>query len=221
MAAKYWIYGDRIVMSTNFGVTWTNSGAPINGWSSIASSVDGRYLIAGTEDIPFSIFTSTDAGGSWTTNDVPSERWWCVASSAGGTKLIAGSVPGNPGQQGVICTSTNSGASWISNNVPDLFWSTVASSADGCKLVAATFNGQIYTLETTPAPVLNITSSAMNVLLSWIVPSTTFVLQVTSDITSGVWSEVDVSPTLNLTNLNYEVRLPVMAESKFFRLATK
>jgi alpha-D-ribose 1-methylphosphonate 5-triphosphate synthase subunit PhnH len=97
-------------------------------------------------------------------------------------------------------------------------WTSVAMSADGSKLVAVSRPGGIYTLQTTPAPQLNLATSSSNLALSWIIPSTNFVLQQSSDLTS--WADVTNTPVLNLTNLQNEVILSPTSSSGFYRLKT-
>ncbi len=120
-------------------------------------------------------------------------------------------------QGGLIYTSTNSGATWKSNNVPSLSWRAVASSADGCKLVAVA-DGGIYTWQTTPHPVLNVTQSGASLVLSWIIPSQPFVLQENADLAATHWTDVAGAPVLNLTNLQHQVTLPLSAACRFYRL---
>ena len=127
--------------------TWTQTSAPEELWSYVASSADGTKLVASATDFlkPDSgmIYTSTNSGSTWITNDVPNDQWFSVASSADGTKLVAtGQYDYGNGQ---IYTSTNGGTMWISNNVPVVFWTSVSSSADGTKLVALAVTNLVYT----------------------------------------------------------------------------
>jgi hypothetical protein len=77
---------------------------------------------------------------------------------------------------------------WTSNSVPVQYWASVASSADGGKLVAVARGGGIWTSQTTPSPQLNLSPLDGNFLLSWIIPSTNFVLEQSSDLIS--WGDV-------------------------------
>jgi len=104
----------------------------------------------------------------------------------------------------------------MSNNVPDVF--VVASSADGGKLAAVANGGGIYVSQSTPTPLLNVVRSGTNLVLSWIVPSKSFVLQHNSDLTTTNWMDVTNTPTLNLTNLQNEVVLSATSGSRFYRL---
>jgi photosystem II stability/assembly factor-like uncharacterized protein len=219
-----------IYASTNSGLTWMPTGAPTNEvWRSIASSADGSILIAGSaEFIPSltygGVYTSTNFGMTWTSNNVPNAQWQSVASSADGTKLIAVAVE----PSGLIYRSTNSGTTWILNNTPpNKSWNSVASSADGDKLVAAPLGDQsfnpapIYTLQITPVPQLNLTLLSDNLALSWIVPSTNFVLQQNCDLSPANWVTLTNAPTLNFTNLQNQVMLSITNASGFFRLITQ
>ena len=80
-------------------------------------------------------------------------------------------------------------------------------------------DGNIYTSQTTPAPQLNLTPSPTNFTLGWTVPSTNFVLQQSTDLTS--WGNVTNLPVLNCTNLQHQVTLPLNGDYGFYRLATQ
>jgi len=162
---------NHIFVSTNSGITWVQTGAPFAGWSSIASSADGRELIAATSF-----------------------------------------MPGN-----TIYTSTDAGATWVSNSIPGQFTYFVTCSADGNELIAASRVG-VYTALNTPTPQMNITPTNGNLALSWLVPSTNFVLQRSTDL-SG-WTDLTNQPALNLTNLHDEVSLPFSGSGGFYRLKT-
>ena len=205
--------GRGIYTSTDSGATWTATGPlyPYLAWTSIASSADGAKLVAA---FGFGgIYTSTDSGATWAqATNGPSGA--LVASSADGSKLVASFGGGG------IYTSTDSGATWAqTTNGPS--GALVASSADGSKLVAAVSGGGIYTLQTTPAPVLNIIPSSDNLAFSWLVSSTNFVLQQSSDLCTANWTDVtNNTPTLNLTNLQNQVALPRPSGNAFYRLKT-
>ena len=131
---------DRQAVSTKniggIGVLWETHG-PVAKWQSVASSADGRKLVA----VAYGgqIYTSTDSGVSWTPQ-TDNQYWQSVASSADGSKLVA-VVDG-----GRIWTSDKGGEGWIEHpELPPLSWTSVASSADGSKLVALAWEGQIYT----------------------------------------------------------------------------
>jgi hypothetical protein len=99
----------------------------------------------------------------------------------------------------------------------------VVSSADGGKLAAIASGpggGGIWTLQTAPAPQMNTTPANGNLTLSWIIPSTNFVLEQNLDLTSTNWTDATNMPVLNLTNLQDELTLPLTNGSGFYRLAT-
>jgi photosystem II stability/assembly factor-like uncharacterized protein len=138
-----------IYTSTDFGMTWTQTTAPSDVWTSVASSVDGTRFV-GVVGTSFDenvgewlgggpIYTSADSGATWSRTSAPSNHWSSVASSADGTKLVA------PMADGLIYTSTNLGDTWAPTSAPQGSWSSVASSADGSKLVAADWSFAIYT----------------------------------------------------------------------------
>jgi hypothetical protein len=206
---------------------------PSQNWSSICSSADGNKLAAvglsTSITIPDGqhistyggIGISTNSGASWTTNNNFNAS--SVASSADGSKLIAGNASG-------IYVSTDLGMTWIQEtNITG----SIACSADGNKLVVATQSlttspggalffipGPIYTSFSTPTPSMNITPANGNLMLSWIIPSTNFVLQQNSDLTTTNWTDVTNTPVLNLTNLQNEVILSPPGSNVFYRLKT-
>jgi photosystem II stability/assembly factor-like uncharacterized protein len=218
-------YLGYIYTSTNSGAMWKQqTNAPFSSWYGIASSADGTKLVAvgrspGLGQIG-GLYTSTNSGGTWTSNAAPvlnsflSLNWSGVAISADGARIVA--VASGSGVS--IYASTNSGVSWQTNDAPNANWQTIASSADGSKSVAALYDGGIYTSQTTPSPQLNINPSTNKIAISWIIPSTNFVLQRSSNLLS--WANVTNPPTLNLTNLQNQVTLSASNRSGFYRLKT-
>ena len=221
-----------IYTSPDSGVTWTQTSAPSNSWSSVASSPDGTKLVAvisyDRSGSGGPIYTSTDSGATWTQSSALPHRWASVASSADGTKLVAvvGKVAGEYGD-GLIYTSTNSGATWMpQSSAPNEYWTAVASSADGSKVVAvASVDGAIYTLQfpippppPQPSPQLSIGASGGSLGVSWLVPSTLFVLQQNIDLGSPNWTDLPTPPTLNFTNLYYQVAVSPSFAAGFYRL---
>ena len=128
-------YGTSVFTSMNAGETWiTNyvTALPWT-WTSVASSADGRVLVAAKELVSFHdhfYFKSTNSGVTWFSIGVPPigdfDR---LVLSADGSQLAAAN-------NGGIYTSTDSGVTWISNNAPKANWVSIAMSADGSKLVA-------------------------------------------------------------------------------------
>jgi hypothetical protein len=125
--------------------------------------------------------------------------------------------------EGGIFISTNSGKiwTWTGSSAPPSYWGGIAFSADGANMVAAVgpeAKGGIYIRKSIVMPQLNIAHSTTNLLLSWIIPSTNFVMQQSSNLIS--WSTVTNTPTLNLTNLQNQVTLALSNKSGFYRLKT-
>jgi len=124
---------------SSFGLRWSLQG-PVKNWISVASSSDGRKLLAAAID--GQLYTSNDFGATWTARETV-RHWYSVASSADGTKLVAGDAGG------LIYTSSDSGVTWISRG-KIAYWEGIASSSDGTKLVAAAsrpggIGGLLYT----------------------------------------------------------------------------
>jgi len=117
-----------------------------------------------------------------------------------------------------VYVSTNAGLAWRTNSIPIDNWISVCSSADGNKLIAVSNNGLAYTWQSTPSPSLKLTRWGANLTFSWLVPSTSFVLQQSADLTS--WMFVTNTPLLNLTNLHNQVTLTPSNSSGFYRLTT-
>ena len=229
-------YPGQIFMSTNMGVTWTLVNFP---WDvtldSIACSADGSTWVVGggAAGDGSGIFVTTDSGATWISNGVPAlghVYWSSVASSADGSTLVGVATSQNLDSKGasLIFTSTNFGMTWIQADAPVKAWRGVASSADGCRLVGLAGNwsviippypGSIYTAQIMPAPRVNITPLAGEFTLSWLVPSTNFVLQSSADLSS--WMDLTNQPVLNLTKLQNEISLPLSGgNGGFYRLKT-
>jgi photosystem II stability/assembly factor-like uncharacterized protein len=219
---KLFATGFSICISTNDGLTWTNISEPdLNSWS-VACSADGsKLVVANLNAAPG--YISTNSGATWTPISVL-ENCYMVASSADGTTIAAA----NPDYlDGMVCTSTDFGATWTTNNLPVEEWFGIASSADGNKLVAVTgafdsydSGGAVYTSYTPPSPQLNLAPASGNLALSWLVPSTNFVLQQNLDLTTGNWVTLTNTPTLNFANLQNQVMLSPVSGEGFYRLVT-
>lgn len=204
-----------IYSSTNSGATWVSNSVPNMFWGSVAASADGRKLVGVCENgILNSVYTSADSGLAWASNNVPAGKSGAVvASSADGNKLAAAVFGG-----GSIYTSADGGNHWTQTDAPKTDWKTVVSSADGSRLLAAATRGGLYTSYSTPAPLLSIARAGADLSLSWIIPSTNFVMQQSPDLTS--WAHLTNAPRLNLTNLQNEIMLSAPNGRGFYRLAT-
>ncbi len=98
-------------------------------------------------------------------------------------------------------------------------WWALAASADGRRLVAAPLVGGIYSYYSPQNPTLDIGVSPGTIELSWLVPSTNFVLQQAAGLENPNWEAVTNVPVLNLTNLHYEITTPAANHKAFYRLA--
>jgi hypothetical protein len=198
-----------IYTSTNFGFAWTATALPAQTWSSrsVACSADGKQLIAsGLEGT----YVSTNFGGTWRLAISEAGK---VASSADGTRLA---VAGN-----FVYTSGDSGVTWMTNSGPKVC-AFIVSSADGCELVVGAptqYGLGLWIGRFVPSPRIDFASSNGNVALSWTIPSTNFILQENSDLTTTNWSDVTATPQLNLTDLQDHVTLPESAGDAFYRLS--
>lgn len=225
-----------IFTSTDSGTTWTSNsisadfpvGDPPN-WTSVASSANGATLLGmrtlsyyNSSNVP-RVFTSTNFGDTWTSKDLPTGGSGFVALSADGSRLLA--------SKGHIYISTNAGVTWMQNTIPgqQYGWGygCVASSADGNKLflaLGADDFGQpnsIYTYYSPPRPQLYLMPSENNLTLSWMVPSTNFVVQQRLDLSTGNWVTLTDAPRCNPTNLHNQINFSPSNSSGFFRLMTQ
>ena len=207
-----YLIGGSVYLSTNSGAKWTMANLPTDHWNCVASSADGSKLAAAAIDGP--IYVSTNSGTVWTATSSSNNYWASLASSADGTRLAAAGP-------GFLLTSEDSGLTWESNNVPALAWRSVASSADGHKLVATAYGAGIYTLQTSPTPLLSISASSADSLLSWSLPSQNFILQQNSELGSSNWTNVGAAPVLNFKTLRNEVLITAPNERMFYRLTAQ
>jgi len=117
--------------STNSGASWTSKDVE-EASTSIASSSDGKYLVAAT--LNHGIHVSTNWGDTWTLTAAPTAtKWISVSSSFDGRILLAVATGGCcPG----VYISTNSGAMWT-RTINDYRFHRVASSSDANVLFAA------------------------------------------------------------------------------------
>ncbi len=118
-------------------------------WRSIASSADGRKLVAAAyQDVANTqltgVFTSDNFGETWIRRPTPAVSAYRVASSADGTRLAMVE------RFGKIYTSSDSGVTWSAGMFEGGF-NSVASSADGSVLVAVQANGTNPATEPTAA----------------------------------------------------------------------
>ena len=204
----------QIYISTNSGNNWRPAAA---GGYSVATSANGSVLVA-TEFTGYyfgipqgGTYISTNSGISWRTNPIVGSF---VASSADGKRLIISIYASE------YYASTDSGVTWVTNSTPFSSYA-FALSADGCRLFATSFSQGIWVGQVDPSPQLNLAAADTSLALSWLVPSTDFVLQQNLYLTTTNWVTLTNAPTLNFTNLNNELTLPPSNSSGFFRLITQ
>jgi photosystem II stability/assembly factor-like uncharacterized protein len=201
--------GDKIYTSTNAGLSWTAPfNCPVNSWNAIASSADGTHLVATCSS---GTYISSNSGGIWTTSKIGGVS---AASSADGSKLIICANTAN------VCISTNFGISWVTNIFLNQTCSSAALSADGDELVVgASGGGGLWVASSILSPRLILAQTNGSLALSWLIPSTNFVVQQSPDLIS--WSSITDQPALNLTNLNYEMNFAPSNAGGFFRLVSQ
>ena len=117
-------YPGNVYLSTDAGLTWTETSLPTNNWDSVAESADGTKMVAlansGLATVGTGgggIFTSTDSGATWVSNNVPSWAWTCAAMSADGNEIIA--TTGAPALTGGIYVSQTTPAPVLDLSDPD------------------------------------------------------------------------------------------------------
>lgn len=109
-------------------------------WRSIASSADGKKLVAAahrdgaTSTQGGGVFTSNDYGVTWTPRTSLAVSAYRVASSSDGSRLVMAE------RFGKIYTSIDAGVTWSAGTFEGGF-NSVASSADGSVLLAVQANG--------------------------------------------------------------------------------
>jgi hypothetical protein len=202
----------HVATTTNAGLTWTtNTTLPGSGGIRVAASADGHRLLA--MRMGATVYASTNYGATWASNSLPpNSSWLAPACSADGSRLTV------IAQKGLIYSSTNSGLTMISNSAPGLVWQSVASSADGNCVFAAPSGGKIWVRRTAPVPVLALTTSPPGPVLSWVLPSATFVVQQSASLQPPAWTGLSNAPLLNLTNLQYQLLLSPANDSGYYRL---
>ena len=216
-----------VYLSTDSGNSWTHAGLPPFPQWTVASPAAGTKLVAAdfadSNNISGHIFTSTDSGNTWVSNTLVSGFFQSVAISADGSKIVAAT------RDPYVLVSTNFGGSWVTNNLPGggSYFAGVALSADGGRVITGSLflsgfggsPGLSYISQSVDAPSLLLATSPANLVLSWLVPSTNFVVQQSPDLIS--WSSITDTPALNLTNLNNELTLSPTNSSGFFRLISR
>ena len=214
-------YVGSTYVSTNYGQVWTENYASASTWQRVACSADGGRQIAIGNGL---LWLSLDGGATWqepTNPDMVGDRASLAISASAEHMVLA--FDANLG--GAIFASSNTGLTWSRTDAPITNWTSVASSADASQLVACSHGwpngGQIYMSRTLPRPTLSIVSRSRSMSLSWLVPSLNFVLQQNPDLSTTNWTDVTAKPSLNYTNLNYEVTVAHTVGAMFYKLASR
>jgi hypothetical protein len=140
-----------IFLSTNSGLTGTQAAVPYSFWLGVASSANGKTLIAinewATAGAPGVVDWSTNAGATWT--EIP--NWTTnqfgdlglqfgplssVACSTDGTLWVLGT--GETGEGGI--TISKNGGPWITTSFPNLQPASIVASPDASKLLVTAYN---------------------------------------------------------------------------------
>jgi hypothetical protein len=132
-------YGSRTISNPLFGDVWReNTSAGLLSWNALATSVDGKKIIAGS--IIGYIYGSIDGGKTWTQRTFDTTRAWeSIAMSADGQKIVA------LGQNTYVYISLDGGFTWTARMTDSVkSWYSVTMSADGSKILAGTGNGYLY-----------------------------------------------------------------------------
>jgi hypothetical protein len=129
--------------SNDSGMTWTqriNSGDPSTQWQSLASSADGKVILAGT-NLVGKMRISRDYGSTWSViNALGSGDWHDADISADGSKMITGEA------SGILYTSNDGGMTWDAGDTGGVLgWRGVTISDDGKVMAAGQRAGYIFT----------------------------------------------------------------------------
>jgi hypothetical protein len=218
-------FGNRIYRSTDSGATWIESiidGDGGESWVSIACSADASRVFAAPEAGP--IYTSSDSGVTWRPTSSPSLFWRTLAFSADGARVVAAGAEYG-GCAGLIFTLSNLELTWAQVNAPAENWRAFTFSADGSKLVGLGYGGHVCTVgvplappSPLPGPHLSAAATENGLHLSWLVPSSTFILQENPGLTAANWGNVTTAPNFNFTNLHYEITVVPRSGGRFYRL---
>ena len=120
------------------GAQWLARETNFNrGYSAIASSLDGRTLVAAAATNG-ALYVSQDFGTSWTTRDT--NRSWAELTCSADGSIMVGTVFNGP-----IYVSSNYGTNWAATASGSAAWVGLAGSADGNKLAAVVQNGTLST----------------------------------------------------------------------------
>jgi hypothetical protein len=133
------LYGGGIYVSNDSGSTWTQTNTNRLAWTTIASSSDGRYVIAGQETTRY-LYKSSDYGQTWnqlTGADSFNGEWVSVEISDDGQKLVATAYNNN------LFTSADGGTNWTRRSAVSGTSTRVATSSNGNVIVASIYGSSL------------------------------------------------------------------------------
>lgn len=182
-----------IYTSTNVSSPWITSATPKEKWVTVVSTVDNTRLAAGVDGGP--IYYSTNSGITWETISTPGEH---------SLPIILGDS-----SCGIFATQTIQRDEQFTPTVSARNWYAVASGSDGSGVV-------ISGSDSLSPPVLNISISDGQIIISWPSSITGYTLQENPDLTTTNWTDVTVAPS-KLNGFN-RVVLPADTPHAFYRL---
>jgi len=214
-----------VFVSTNSGVTWTQTSAQVNQWQAAACSADGSKVVAidaleyGDSPNIGGIFLSTNSGATWTLASPPLiDQWWVVSCSPDGGKITAMSMQGATGFQDVATwTSTDSGATWTSYSFVDPTITAMTVSGDGNRAIAC--GTGVYAWQIPPQLALGLSSNLAN--FSWPSSAPGYALQQNFDLTTTNWTTITNTPVISGYSNQVVVSPPVASGGNvFYRLVS-
>jgi hypothetical protein len=121
--------------------SWTNLGGGTKQWTDIATSSDGKKVVAVARGGNISI--SSNSGSTWVVNTAAGTKLWSgVAMTPNGSTIAA--TADNAG--GGLWISTNGGVSWTSQAfLVGKALTSVTMTSDGVKIAAVEGSGHVYT----------------------------------------------------------------------------
>ena len=128
-----------IYSSTDYGASWSTTGAKTSFYTGVATNEDGSMVAACSYSSTIgNIITSKDFGKTWQITIAPISKWNGIASDLSGSKLIA------VVQSGYVYLSTDGGISW---NLPSIGTSDGDQPGSFKRVVSNQF-GSLYVAST-------------------------------------------------------------------------
>jgi photosystem II stability/assembly factor-like uncharacterized protein len=107
-------------------MSWNLSNSPSFNWTCIASSSNGKQIVASCNE---GIYISTNSGKNWKLSNAPILSYGSISSSSDGKNLVCGEMK----PHGNIYYSNDHGNNWTKAISPSTYegWDRIASSSDG------------------------------------------------------------------------------------------